>query len=310
MTAIADRDAARLDAVRRLHPDVQGYADHTALLTRADVDAVVVSVPTADHYGVARDALEAGKHVLCEKPLATEVAQALDLADAAASACRVLMTGHVFLFNAGIVTLRQLLHRGDAGRLFYLRALRTNLGPVRGDVNSVFDLASHDVAIFNFLLGARPLAVSAVGGAYLQPGLEDLAFITLRYPNEVLAHVQVSWLDPKKLREIVVVGDRRMIVWDELAPIGPIHIYDKGVVREPYYDDYGQFHLLAREGDITIPRVHVEEPLKLQNAAFLECVRSGATPVSDGCFSAGVVRVLCAVIESMRHRGAEVPVCS
>ena len=266
-------------------------------------------MPTAAHYAIARDALEAGKHVLCEKPLATEVEQAIDLANAAEAASRVLMTGHVFLFNAGIVTLKQLLDRGDAGRLFYLRALRTNLGPVRDDVNSVFDLASHDVAIFNFLLGGQPQAVSAVGAAYLQPGLEDLAFITLRYPADVLAHVQVSWLDPKKLREIVVVGDRRMIVWDELAPIGPIHVYDKGVVREPYYDDYGQFHLLAREGDITVPRIHAEEPLKLQNAAFLECVRSGAAPVSDGPFSTGVVRVLRAVGESMRRRGAEVAVC-
>jgi predicted dehydrogenase len=247
--------------------------------------------------------------VLCEKPLATETAHALDLAAAAASASRVLMTGHVFLFNAGIVALKQLLDRGDAGRLFYLRALRTNFGPVRDDVSSVFDLASHDVAIFNFLLGGQPHAVSAVGGAYLQPGVEDLAFITLRYPDDLLAHVQVSWLDPKKLREIVVVGDRRMIVWDELAPIGPIHVYDKGVLREPYYDDYGQFHLLAREGDITIPRIHAEEPLKRQNAAFLDCVRSGAAPVSDGAFSAGVVRVLCAIGESIRRRGAEVPVC-
>jgi predicted dehydrogenase len=143
---------------------------------------------------------------------------------------------------------------------------------------------------------------------FLQKGIEDLAFITLKYPKNVLASVQVSWLDPKKQREIVVVGDRKMIVWDELAPVGPIHVYDKGVIREPYYDDYGQFHLLAREGDITIPRVRPEEPLKVQARYFLQAVHEGSAKVSDGHFSLGVVKTLEAVTASMRKGGAMVKV--
>jgi predicted dehydrogenase len=177
-------------------------------------------------------------------------------------------------------------------------------------VNSVFDLATHDISIFNFLLDAVPQSVSAVGGTFLQEHLEDVAFISLRYPNGVLGNIQVSWLDPKKLREIVVVGDKKMIVWDELSSPGPILIYDKGVMREPYYDDYGQFHLLTREGDITIPKIPLEEPLKVQNRFFLQCIREGRIKMSDGLFSLGVVRVLEAVSQSIRNGGASVSVVS
>ena len=216
------------------------------------------------------------------------------------------MTGHVFLFNPGIVMLKHLTDSGDVGRLYYLRALRTNHGPIRADVNCVYDLVSHDVAIFAFLLGGQPLSVSATGAAFLQPGVEDVAFITLRFAQDVVAQIQASWLDPRKRREIAVIGDRKMIVWDDLASTGPVQIYDNGVVREPYYQDYGQFHLLAREGDVTIPRVAPEEPLKIQNAHFLEAVQHGKAVRSDGHFALGVLRTLEAVTASMRAGGASV----
>lgn len=310
VTAVADPDPHRRAAVAAHYPSVAHFADHRDLLGQADVDAVVVAVPTGMHYEVTRLALEAGKHVLCEKPLCTTVSQAEALLSLAREQSLVLMTGHVFLFNSGILKLKELVDAGHAGRLHYLRALRTNLGPVRADVNCVYDLASHDVATFAFLLGCQPLEVSAVGAAFLQPGIEDMAFITLRFPDHVLAHIQVSWLDPKKAREIVMVGDRRMIVWDDLAPTGPVHIYDKGIVREPYYDDYGQFHLLAREGDVTIPRVTPEEPLKVQNTHFLRIVSECRTDDGNGQLALGVLRTLEAVTESMRARGAPVRVAS
>jgi predicted dehydrogenase len=218
------------------------------------------------------------------------------------------MTGHVFLFNAGIVKLKELVTNGDPGRIYYLRALRTNLGPVRRDVNSVCDLATHDISIFNWVLNARPDSVSAVGGHFLQPGIEDVAFISLRYPNNVLGHIQVSWLDPKKLREIVVVGDTKMVIWDEMAPAGPITIYDKTVVRHENYQDFGQFQLMAREGDITIPKVRLEEPLKVQNRFFLKCVADGRLPMNDGPFAVEVVKVLEAIEKSLREGGVPSPV--
>lgn len=308
VTAAADPDAKRRAAVSAQYPTVQVVEDYRALISRDDVDAVAVCVPTRLHADVTRAALEAGKHVLCEKPLTETAAEAEGLAALAGARGLTLMTGHVFLFNPGILKLRDLMTAGSPGRIHYLRALRTNLGPIRQDVNSVYDLASHDIAIFNFLLDAQPLTASAVGAAFLQPGIEDVAFITLTYPNGVIGAIQVSWLDPKKLREIVVVGDQKMVVWDELAPAGPISIYDKSVVREQYYEDYGQFHLLAREGDLTIPRVPPQEPLKVQNQYFLNAVRSGRLEKSDAAFSVAVVRVLEAIARSIASGGAPVEV--
>lgn len=278
------------------------------MLREAELDAVVISTPTRLHYEMVKAALLAGKNVLCEKPLCLRPTDAEELVKLAKKQKRVLMVGHVFLFNPGILKLKELIRFRNAGRVYYLRALRTNLGPVRQDVNSVFDLATHDISIFNFILDAVPETVSAVGGTFLQPGIEDVAFISLRYPEGIVANIQVSWLDPKKLREIVVVGDRKMIVWDELASPGPIHIYDKGVAREPYYDDYGQFHLLTREGDITIPKVRMEEPLKVQNRFFVQGVRDGRIKVNDGSFAIGVVRVLDAINQSLKAGGASMPV--
>jgi predicted dehydrogenase len=268
----------------------------------------VVAAPTQLHYAIVKDALLAGRHVLCEKPLCVEVNEAVELVELARRQRLILMVGHVFLFNPGIVRLKELVQAGEPGRIYYLRALRTNLGPVRRDVNSVFDLATHDISIFNYLLNAAPESVSATGGKFIQHKLEDVASISLHYPNNVLAHILVSWLDPKKLREIVVVGDKKMLTWDDLAPIGPIMIYDKGLDCPPDYADYGQFQLLMREGDITIPRVKLEEPLKKQNQFFLQCIREARLPMNDGAFAVNVVRVLQAVTESLQRQSQSVPV--
>ena len=304
VVACSDLDPKRLEAIREQHPHVRTFQDYREMLKTADVQVVVVAAPTRVHYQLVRAALEANKHVLCEKPLCLHSQEAGELVALAESRQRVLMTGHVFLFNAGIVKLKELVGNGEPGRLYYLRALRTNLGPVRRDVNSVFDLATHDIAIFNWVLQSRPESVSAVGGHFLQEGIEDVAFISLRYPNNILGHIQVSWLDPKKLREIVVVGDKKMVIWDELAPAGPITIYDKTVVRHENYEDFGQFQLLAREGDITIPKVRLEEPLKVQNRFFLKCVGEGRLPMNDGPFAVEVVKVLEAIEKSLKSDGA------
>ena len=308
VVACADLDPKRLEAIREQHPHVKAFPDYGEVLRLEEVDAVVVATPTRMHYAIVKAALEANKHVLCEKPLCTASQEAAELVALAEARQRVLMTGHVFLFNSGIIKLRELVSSGDPGKIYYLRALRTNLGPVRRDVNSVFDLATHDIAIFNWILNARPESVSAVGGRFLQESIEDVAFISLRYPNNVLGHIQVSWLDPKKLREIVVVGDKKMAIWDELASAGPITIYDKTVVRQENYEDFGQFQLLLREGDITIPKVRLEEPLKVQNRFFLRCVAEGRLPMNDGPFAVDVVKVLEAIEKSLKSGGAPSPV--
>ena len=304
VVACSDLDPKRLATITEQFPHVRPFLDYQELLRDPGVDAVVIAAPTRAHYAIVKDALNAGKHVLCEKPLCPVALEAEELVALAASRKLVLMTGHVFLFNPGIVKLQELVRSGQPGRICYLRAQRTNLGPVRRDVNSIFDLATHDISIFNWILDASPLSVSAIGSAYLQSGIEDVASITLRYPNNVLAHIFVSWLDPKKVREIVVVGDKKMLIWDDLASAGPITIYDKGVDRPQEYSDFAHFQLLLREGDITIPKIKLEEPLKVQDAFFLRCIQEGRLTMNDGPFAVQVVKVLEAIDESLRNQGA------
>ncbi|MEW6729908.1 MAG: Gfo/Idh/MocA family oxidoreductase [Acidobacteriota bacterium] len=308
VAAAADLDTERLASVAKLYPGLRLVRDYHELLTDSTIDAVVISTPTKTHYKITKEALEAGKQVLVEKPLCLTAIEGEELVQLAKERNLVLMVGQVFLFNNGILKLKEYLEFGDLGKIYCIGSTRTNLGPIRQDVNAVYDLASHDIAIFNFLLGTHPREVSAVGEAFLQKGIEDLAFISMRYPNDILARIQVSWLDPRKVREITLVGDKKMVTWDDLAVVGPVQIYDKGVVREPYYEDYGHFHLLAREGDITIPRIKMEEPLKNQARYFLNAIRKGHADVSDGASGLEVVRAIEAIQQSLNQRGAPIEV--
>jgi predicted dehydrogenase len=299
----ADPDAASRDRVRKAFPGVQVGEDHREMLRDERIQAVVVATPSSTHHALVKEALQSGKDVLCEKPLATTAAAAAELAELARARGRILMVGHTFLFNPGIVKLKSLLDDQVAGKLYYMHAERTNLGPIRGDVNVVHDLASHDVSIFNYLRGSLPETVSARGGTFLRPGIEDVAFITFQYPGNVLASLLVSWLHPRKVREVTVVGDRKMIVWNDLGPMGPLMIFDKGVARELGYMDFGEFHLRAREGDITIPRVSLAEPLRLQAEHFVSCMRERSQPRTPAEQGVDVARVLDAVGRSMARSG-------
>jgi len=271
-----------------------------------DVDAVVIATPTASHHGIAVKALRAGKHVLCEKPLTEGVPESEELGAIAAEKGLVLMTGFVFVFNAGIRRLKQYVANGELGKIYYCSAIRTNLGPVRNDVNCVFDLASHDISIFNYLLESGPETVSACGQAFLQPGIEDVAFLTLRYPRNVVCSVRASWLDPSKVRQVTVVGDERMAMWDDLGDLGPVTLYDSGIVPEPYYESWGAFKMHARKGDLTIPKVPVEEPLRRQAESFLRVVAGKEQNLCGPDFSIGITRALNAVNESIRRNGSPI----
>jgi predicted dehydrogenase len=308
VAGVADARADRLKKACEQYPALRTFTSHRELIAGVELDALVVATPTSTHADVVRDALDAGLHVLCEKPLCSTVADAQELEVRAAAAGRLLMVGHVFLFNAGVLRLRQLMKDNALGTVRYLSCRRTNLGPIRNDVNAVWDLASHDVSIMNFLLDAMPIEVSAVGQSYLRPPIHDVAFITLRYPADVLAHIHVSWLDPVKVREITAVGDAKMAVWDDLASVGPIRIFDKGVVKARTYSDFGEFQLLTREGDVTIPRVVMEEPLRAQARHFVNAMTGSGDGLSDARFGVGVVKVLAAADASMSGGGAPVRV--
>ncbi|MCR4337354.1 MAG: Gfo/Idh/MocA family oxidoreductase [Candidatus Omnitrophica bacterium] len=306
----ADMSEDRLQAVALLYPQVQRTKHYQEILKDPEIDAVCISTPTDTHFQLTKEALEAGKHVLCEKPLALRPEECLQLQVLAEKKKKMLMVGHIFLFNLGIARLKEYIEAGQLGRIHYAHSSRTNLGPFRYDVNALWDLAPHDISIFNYLLGSAPLNVSARGVRCLGTSLEDLAFVSLEYPNQILVNLHVSWLDPKKNRQITIVGDQKMVTWDDLDNEGPIKLYDKHVEKgSRFYENYGEFQLLSREGSITIPHMAFHEPLKLQGQYFLECIFQNRHPEKcDAQKAYDVVRTLQAAQESMQKNGAPVEV--
>jgi predicted dehydrogenase len=302
----ADLDPSRLESIKKNFLDVQTTTDYKEILNHPDIDAVCIAAPTNVHYALTKEALQSGKHVLCEKPLAMTPEECRDLKDLAGKMKKTLMVGHIFLFNAGIVWLKEYIRSGELGKIHYAYATRTNLGPFRYDVNALWDLAPHDIAIFNYLFDSCPVSASARGQKCLGESLEDLAFATLEYPHHILANVHVSWLDPKKVRQITIVGDKKMVVWDDLDNIGPVKLYDKHVERtKTFYETYGEFQLLSKEGSITIPKIGASEPLKKQAEYFLDCIARGIAPdIADAQKGYDVVKTLCAIQSSMERQGS------
>jgi predicted dehydrogenase len=301
----ADLDEKRLDAMAALYPQLQTTKNYQDILNNPAVDAVVVALPTNFHFKITQEALLAGKHVLCEKPLSLSIQECLTLKNLSESKNKLLMVGHIFVFNQGVVKLREYIKSGELGKIHYAHSERTNLGPFRYDVNALWDLAPHDISIFNYLFDSAPISVSARGHKCLGGKLEDLAFATLDYPNNVMVNVHVSWLDPKKVRQITIVGDKKMVAWDDMDIEGPIKLYDKHVEKtDVYYATYGEFQLLSREGSIMIPKIGINEPLKNQAQYFLDCVANNKPPViADAQKAYEVVHTLSAISESMNRRG-------
>lgn len=304
----ADLDEKRLAAMSSLYPQIQAVKDYAEIFKNPAIDAVVIALPTKFHYQLTQEALLAGKHVLCEKPLSLSSKECLALKEIAAKQQKLLMVGHIFVFNQGVVKLREYIQNGDLGKIHYANSQRTNLGPFRYDVNALWDLAPHDISIFNYLFDGPPTSVSARGHKCLGGKLEDLAFATLDYPNNVMVNIHVSWIDPKKVREITIVGDKKMVAWDDLDIEGPIRLYDKHVEKtDIYYATYGEFQLLSREGGIMIPKIGVNEPLKNQAQYFLDCIANQRIPaISDAQKAFDVVRTLEAISESINLKGQTV----
>ena len=283
------------------------------VLKRSDVDAVIISTPASSHFDLARRALGSGQHVIIEKPLATEVEHCRMLRELAEKNNRVLMIAHTFLYNAGIRKLHDCVKSPEFGRLYYLHSTRTNLGPIRGDVNAIWDLAPHDISIFNYLIGEDPRWASAVGSRLLGNPREDVGFITLGYSHDVIGNIHVSWADPNKVREVVVVGSQQRVVFDDLNDLERVRIFEKGVaVGETDAASFGEFKLLIRDGDIVSPKVEFSEPLKNQVNDFIAAIRENRKPVSDGGTGESVVRVLKAIESSVKQRGkaVEIEQCS
>lgn len=306
MVAACDLSAERLAEAERRAPGIRTATDLGEVLADPEVSAVIVATDATRHYDIARAALEAGKDCLVEKPLTTDVDQARRLADLADRSHRILMVGHVFRYNPGINHLQRLIGSGTFGQLEYLSFTRTNLGPIRSDVNVVWDLMTHDVSILLHFLNQRPSWVSAQGACFLSAKVEDVAFATLGFEAGVIANIRASWLDPRKVREITVVGSGRMAFFNDLETQEPVRIFDKGALREPSYETFGEFKLVTRSGDVVSPAIPASEPLKNQCQHFMRALTTRQPVLSDGADGLRVVEVVVAINQSIAQRGAPV----
>jgi predicted dehydrogenase len=270
----------------KLAPNAAAHDSWGTALADPAVDAVVIATPVRSHYRLAKAALLAGKHVLVEKPLAMTVAECRELEQLADAAGVVLMVGHIFLFNSAVETVKGYLDRGELGDLQYIHSRRVNLGRVQGDINALWSFAPHDFSILNYWLSATPLAVQARGFSYISEGVEDVVFCTVEYPLGIGAHLHIGWLDPRKVREMTIVGSEKMVVFDDISADRKVQLYDSRIEKSsggPH--DFASWQVDIRHGDVTIPQFEWTEPLRAEMAHFLACITDGVpchAPASGG----------------------------
>lgn len=302
VVAVCDKSATSRKRIEKAYPYVEVATDAAGLMASSDIDAVAVITPVWTHYELAKAALENGKHIFVEKPFTANQAQAEELIELAARKNLKIMVDHTFLFTGAVRKIRQLLNEDALGKLYYYDSTRVNLGLFQHDVNVIWDLAPHDLSIMDYLISESPEAIVATGQTHLN-GHEDVAFITLYFPDKVIAHLNVNWLSPVKVRTTLIGGEKKMLVWNDLEADEKIKIYDKGVnvtSRE------GLYNLLVnyRSGDMWAPQVEQGEALHRELEYFVECIAKDETPINDGVAGLRVVRMLEAASESLRHRGA------
>lgn len=306
LKVLCDVSEARLNHVARLYPELSTTRRFEDLLGDVELDAIVIATPVRFHYEMAKAALNAGKHVFIEKPIARTEAEARDLVRLAESQGLVLMVGHTFLFSPAVRRMKEIIDAGDIGEVQYISARRLNLGLFQKDINVAWDLAPHDISILLHLLEESPLSVSCQGSSHVSRGIEDVTMMYLNFPRNRCAFVQNSWLDPKKVRLMTVVGSRRMIVYDDTEPLEKLKIYDARVEVPPHYDTFAEFTYSYHYGDAYVPYIKQDEPLKLECQHFIDCIRKGAQPITDGRLGLEVVRILEAADESLKHQGLSV----
>ncbi len=300
---LCDLDSRRLEKLSQRYPHANATPELSKVLADNDLDAVAISTPAGTHYEIARQALEANKHILVEKPITLNAKEALQLIRVAEKREKVLMVGHVFEYNYTIRALKNLMDFGELGQIHYLNFERTNLGPVRTDVNALWDLASHDISIMCYLLDSAPRDVTARGQSFLNADVEDAVFATFTFSNDIIANVNASWLNPRKVRQITVVGSKKMAIWNDLDLQRPIQIYDKRV-EEPSEipDTFDGYKTAIVDGGVYIPHIDQNQPLQAECEHFIECIEKGEQPQSDGYSGLRVVRALEAATASMKNQ--------
>jgi len=303
---MCDLNTARLRHLKTLYPEVEGETDYAHMLNGVNLDAVVIATSVAHHYPMAKAALLAGKHTFIEKPMASSAEHCEELVEIANKNGLVLMTGHTFLYSPVVRKIQEIINKGDIGDIRYICARRLNLGLFQKDINVAWDLAPHDLSIIMSIMGEQPLSVNCHGSAHVTPGIEDVTAMCLTFANQRSAIIHSSWLDPRKVREMTIVGSKRMIVYDDLAPLEKIRVFDTRVERPPHYDTFGEFQYAYHYGDMYAPYIKQEEPLKTECQHFLDCIKTGAKPLSCGTRGWELVKILEASSESLRRGGAAV----
>jgi predicted dehydrogenase len=306
LKVMCDTDPKRLSHLKSLYPEVETMTGFDGMLNGAGLDAVAIATPVHLHHALAKASLLAGKHVFVEKPMASSSRECDELIDLARERGLTFMVGHTFIYSPPVRKIKEIVDSGDIGEVRYISSRRLNLGLFQKDINVTWDLAPHDLAIIMYVMGEVPCTVNCQGNANVTPGIEDVTNMTLQFPGGGFAMVHNSWLDPRKIRDMTIVGSRRMIVYDDLEPLQKIKIFDMRVERPPHYDTFAEFQYSYHYGDMYAPYIKQEEPLKVQCQHFLDCIQSGQTPITSGERGRDLVRILEAASESLKQGGAEV----
>ena len=306
VVGVCDGNSERLTKVKRTFPGVPLYSDFDEMLQNTELDAISLATPVDTHFPLAMKALEAGKHVLVEKPMASTSEQAIQLRDAAAERGLTLMVGHTFVYTGAVQKIKELVSSGELGDLHYYDGVRVNLGLFQHDVNVLWDLAIHDLSILDYVIGREPVAVSATGMSHLPDQQESIAYLTLFFEDNLIAHLHVNWMAPAKIRRTLIGGSKKMIIYDDLEPSEKIRVYDKGVDLVESDEDIRQMLVSYRTGDAWIPKVELTEGLAVEVSHFLSCIRNSEDPISGASAGIRTVQILEAANTSMKNRGASV----
>ena len=302
---ICDLDERRLAAMGRRYPAARTTTDYQELIADPELDAVSVVTPVATHYQIAREALLAGKHVLVEKPLTATAFEAEELIEIASRNRRTLMVDHTFVYTGAVRKMKEILDSGELGDLLYFDSVRINLGLFQRDINVLWDLAPHDLSILDYLIERQPVGVSALGSCHIEPDIENIAYLVMKFPDDFIAHFHFNWLAPVKIRRTLIAGARKMILYDDIEPTEKVRIYDKGVTANRIEDREADYQTLVsyRTGDVWAPRLDATEALRYVVAEFVNSVRTSRTPLTDGRAGLRVVRILEAAQESIKQGG-------
>ena len=301
-----DPSRERLEHMSRLYPELEAVTQFEAIVKDDSIDAVAIATPVASHYDLARQSLLAGKHTFIEKPMASSAQQCMDLIGIAKSKNLTLMVGHTFLYSSAVRRIKEIVDSGEIGDILYISARRLNLGLFQKDINVFWDLAPHDISIILYIMNEVPLYINCHGKAHFTAGIEDVTTLILNFSNGGFATIHSSWIDPNKVREMTFVGSKKMIVYDDNAPLEKIKIFDKRVQPPPHYETFADFYYSYHYGDIHTPYLQQVEPLKVECQHFLDCIDKKTQPLSSGENGLQVVQILEAAARSIGNGGGQV----